>query len=163
LECELRRSKPAVVLVMLGLLDVYWFTPGQYEHYMRQIIESSIENGVIPVLTTFPTTAGNAGDAAGDYGGAIAFDDRAAYRLEFNTVVVNLAREYGVPLLNLWRAAQTLPRSGFREADFIHFWEPDDAGVWGDLNGGQNQCVFPMWNLIVLQMLDELRVNVLGG
>lgn len=162
LVCEFRRSKPAVAFIMLGLLDVYWFTPEQYEYHVRQIIETSIAQGVIPVITTFPTTAGNPGDAAGDYGGAISFDNRAAYRAQFNVILVNLAAEYGVPLMNLWRAALDLPRSGFREGDFIHFWEPDDASLWGSLNGAQDQCVFPMWNLIALQTLDVLRANVLG-
>jgi uncharacterized protein YraI len=163
LTCEFRRSKPAVAFVMLGLLDVYWFTPQQYEAYMRQIIETSIAQGVIPIITTFPTTAGHASDAAGDYEGAISFDDRAAYRAQFNVILVNLAHEYGVPLMNLWRAALDLPRSGFREGDFIHFWEPDDGSRWGALNGAQYENVFAMWNLIGLQTLDALRSGVLGG
>jgi hypothetical protein len=65
--------------------------------------------------------------------------------------------------MNLWRAALDLPRSGYREGDFIHFWEPDDASMWGSLTGSQYECVFPMWNLIALQTLDVLRTNVLSG
>ncbi len=163
LTCEYRRSKPAVAFIMLGVLDVYWYTPQQYEANMRQIIETSIQQGVIPVITTFPITAGNSGDAAGDYGGAISFDDRAAYRAEFDLILVNLANEYGVPLMNLWRAAIDLPRSGYREGDFIHFWEPDDGSQWCALTGAQYENIFAMWNLIGLQTLDALRGTVLGG
>jgi uncharacterized protein YraI len=163
LTCEYRRSKPAVAFVLLGVLDVYWFTPPQFEYHMRQIIETSIAQGVIPVITTFPTTAGRAGDAAGDYDGAISFDDRAVYRAEFDLILVNLAAEYGVPLMNLWRAARDLPRSGFREGDFIHFWEPDDASTWGSFAGAQHKNIFAMWNLIALQTLDVLRTGVFGG
>ncbi len=163
LTCEYRRSKPAVAFIMLGVLDVYWYTPQQYEANMRQIIETSIQQGVIPVITTFPITAGHSGDAAGDYGGAINFDDRAAYRAEFNLILVNLANEYGVPLMNLWRAAIDLPRSGYREGDFIHFWEPDDGSQWCALTGAQYENIFAMWNLIGLQTLDALRGTVLGG
>jgi uncharacterized protein YraI len=160
LTCEYRRSKPTVAFIMLGILDVYWFTPAQFEANLSRIVEESIEAGVIPVLTTFPTTSGEDSE---NYGGVTSESERAVFRAEFNTIVVNLAREYGVPLLNLWRAARATPRSGFIPDDQIHFWEPDNAALWGDLENGPSQCVFPTWNLSALQMLDALRVSVLGG
>jgi hypothetical protein len=160
LTCEFRRSKPAVAFIMLGILDVYWFTPAQFEANLSKIVEQSIQAGVIPVLTTFQTTSGADSE---NYGGVTSESERAVFRAEFNTIVVNMARDYGVPLMNLWKAAQSVPNSGFIPEDQIHFWEPDNASIWGDLENGPSQCVFPAWNLSALQMLDALRVGVLGG
>lgn len=160
LTCEYRRSKPSVAFIMLGLLDVYWFTPDQFEANLSRIVEQSIESGVIPVLTTFPMTTG--ADAE-NYGGITSEAERSVYRADFNTRVINLARAYGVPLLNLWAAARATPNSGFMPDDHIHFYEPDNAGAWGDVVNGPSQCVFPTWNLAALQMLDALRTQVLGG
>jgi hypothetical protein len=147
LECELERTRPSVVLVMLGTHDVYFLSTPQYEQAMRRIIEISTGRGVIPVLFTFPTWPG-------DYG------PRAQKRIEFNTTLVNLSREYGVPLVNFWRAAQSVTHGGVGE-DFVHLTERGDN--WTDFNGEQNQWGFTMWNLVTLQTLDQLYVNVLSN
>ncbi|MBN1565550.1 MAG: SH3 domain-containing protein, partial [Anaerolineae bacterium] len=109
LTCEFRRSQPAVALIMLGILDVYWSSPAQFEANLSQIVETSIQSGVIPVLTTFPMTTG---EDSNNYGGVTSENERAVYRAEFNTIVVNMARAYGVPLLNLWQAARSVPNNG---------------------------------------------------
>lgn len=159
LACEYRETRPGVAIVMFGLLDVYWLSPGQYEAAMRDIVEYSIEQGVIPVLTTFPIAQTNTTDI---YQGAKDFEARAAARVAFNEVVARLANEYGVPLMNLWGAATALPLCGFAEGDYIHMPAGDPA-QWGDFSTGLNQNVFAIWNLATLQMLDALRVSVLGG
>ncbi len=160
LVCEYDRSHPGVALIMLGILDVYWYSPAEFEGYMRQIVEISIERGVIPVLTTFPTTTPIGAD---QYSGAVDYDLRAQYRAAFNTVIVQLAQEYGVPLMNFWRASQAVPRSGFRPDDFIHLYEPATPGAWANLNNPASHSVFAVWNLAALQTLDALRAAALGG
>ncbi|NDJ75102.1 MAG: hypothetical protein GYB65_02495 [Chloroflexi bacterium] len=146
LECELDRLKPSVVIVMLGTHDVFFLTPQQYEQNMRTIIQTSIDRGVIPVLTTFPTWPGD-------------YPERAQNRINFNTILVNLSREYGIPLINFWLAGQSVDHAGVGE-DFVHLTERGDN--WTSFNGDEYVYGFTMWNLVTLQTLDALYVNVLS-
>jgi hypothetical protein len=155
LECEYERSKPSIALIHLGLYDVYWLTPQQYEYAMRRIIEISIDRGVIPVLTTFPTHPGDVSDWPNDSA------TRNQNRALFNRTVVNLANEYGVPVMNLWQANQPLNWNGLKPGDYQHLLEPPNFFV--SFNGDQDRYGFTMWNLVALQTLDALRGAVLGG
>jgi len=140
LECEYRSSHPSVAFIMLGMQDVHFFSAQQYEQDMRRIIEISLDYGVIPVLTTFPVWPD------GD-------DGRTQNRLEFNRILVNLAREYDVPLMNFWRASQAVEHSGVG-VDHVHITERGDN--WTAFNGEENQWGMTMWNLAALQTWDQL-------
>lgn len=154
LECEYDRVKPSVALIHLGIYDVYWLTPPQYEQNMRRIIEISIDKGVIPVLTTFPTCPGDQSEWPNDLA------TRNQNRLAFNTILANLAAEYGVPVMNLWRATQPLPGCGLKANDFQHMSEaPGQSALF---TGDEYQYGFTMWNLVALQTLDVLRRDVLA-
>ncbi|MBN2303859.1 MAG: hypothetical protein JXQ72_05250 [Anaerolineae bacterium] len=155
--CEYERVRPAIAFIHLGLYDVYWLIPGQYEYAMRQIIELSIQQGVIPVLTTFPTCGG---DEANWPNEAVV---RNTNREAFNTTLVNLARSYGVPLINLWRATQSLPNCGLLPGDYQHLSGEGDRALWASFNGAEQQYGFTAWNLLALQMLDALRIEALEG
>jgi uncharacterized protein YraI len=152
LECEYDRVRPSVALIMLGLQDSHFLDVRQYEQGMRQIIEISISRGVIPVLTTFPTWSGE--------------NDKVmlSKRMAFNAILVNLAGQYNIPLINLWRATQPLPHSGL-EGDLLHLsYSGTATGTdWISFNGDENEFGFTMWNLVALQTLDNLRRNVLAG
>jgi uncharacterized protein YraI len=141
LECEYARSKPSIAFVMLGLQDVYFLGAQQYEQAMRRIIEISIDRGVIPVLTTMPVLPGD-------------YAPRDAARIDFNMILVNLAREYHIPLMNLWLATESVAQHGIG-VDFVHLSERGDN--WTDFNGEETQWGFTMWNLVALQTLDQLR------
>ncbi|MBN1680463.1 MAG: SGNH/GDSL hydrolase family protein [Anaerolineae bacterium] len=157
LECEIQRTRPGVMLVMLGLYDVYWLTPALYEQGMRRILDTAINNGVIPVLATFPTCGGDVSEWPN------ARATREANREAFNLIVVRLAQEYGVPVMNLWRATQSLPGCGLKvNGDFQHLSESGDRSRWASFNGDEYQWGFTMWNLVTLQTLDQLRINVLA-
>lgn len=146
LECEYGRIRPSVALIMLGLSDTHMIDITAYEQGLRGIVAYSIDQGVIPVLTTFPTWAGeNDGVTLNK-------------RLQMNQIVVNLSNEYGIPLINFWQAAQSLPMSGM-EGDLLHLSYSGTA--WMSFAGDEQQWGFTEWNLIVLQTLEVLRVNVL--
>jgi uncharacterized protein YraI len=148
LVCEYDRIHPAVALIMFGLTDIHWINESQYEQALRQIIEISIDRGVIPVLTTFPSWSGeNDGMTLNK-------------RLQFNTTIVRLSSEYGVPLVNFWRAAQMLPMCGL-DGDLLHLSYSGQA--WTSFTGDEQEWGFTAWNLIALQTLDGLRASVLGG
>lgn len=146
LECEYDRIHPSVALIMLGLQDVHFLDTVQYEAGMRQIIERSLDRGVIPVLTTFPTWPGEPDEAM------------LSKRLAFDAIVVNLAYEYDVPLINFWRAAQALPGSGLYN-DLLHitYSGQESHYDWISFQGEEQQYGFTLWNLLALQTLDSLR------
>lgn len=91
LECELRITRPTFVLISLE----FWFagrTPEVYELYMRQIIEYTIDQGAVPILST------KADNVEEDH--------------SLNLTTARLAAEYDLPLWNWWAAAQPLGDHG---------------------------------------------------
>jgi hypothetical protein len=91
LECELRLRRPAIMLVNLG---TNWGTSSitRYEKYLRQIVDTILARGVLPVLAT------KADNVEGDH--------------SINLVIARVAYDYELPLWNFWRAAQSLPNGG---------------------------------------------------
>lgn len=91
LECELRVTKPIIVFISF---EVWWEgrTPETYEKYMRQVIETVIAHGSVPILAT------KADDVEGDQ--------------SINLTTAHLAYEYDLPLWNFWLAVQLLPNHG---------------------------------------------------
>lgn len=91
LECELRVTKPSIVFISF---EVWWDgrTPEIYEKYMRQVIETVIVHGAVPLLAT------KADNVEGDH--------------SINLTTARLAYEYDLPLWNFWLAVQPLPNHG---------------------------------------------------
>lgn len=145
LECEYQRSKPSVAFIMLGMHDIYFLSAPEYEQAIRRIIEISIADGVIPVLTTFPVWPDG--------------DVRTTNRFAFDTILVNLAREYDVPLMNFWLASQSVQHSGVG-VDHVHITEVGNN--WTSFNGDQFQYGMTMWNLVALQTLDQIQQSVMN-
>jgi hypothetical protein len=136
LACEYRVHKPSYAFIMLGSNDVWH--QDTFEPQMRKIIEFSIENGVIPILST------KADNLEEDH--------------YINLTIARLAKEYGVPLWNYWQAVQPLENAGLQE-DQVHItWGPnrfDDPLVMK--NG------WPVRNLNALQVLDAVWRFVNGS
>jgi len=129
LACEYRVHKPAFALVMLGSNDVYHLDT--FEAQMRKIIEFSIENGVVPILST------KADNLEGDF--------------SINKTMAQLANEYGIPLLNYWAAVQSLPNHGLQE-DGVHItWARNFFDDPAAMKSG-----WTVRNLTALQMLDAV-------
>ncbi|MBW8010929.1 MAG: hypothetical protein FVQ83_06770 [Chloroflexi bacterium] len=129
LECEYRIHNPSVALIMLGTND---FTRAEgFEDSMRRIIEFSIEQGVLPIISS------KADNLEGD--GSI------------NRTLYKLALEYELPFWNFWAVLQDLPDEGLQE-DGAHL---TFAGNFFDdpvrmLSG------WPWRNLTALQALDAV-------
>lgn len=94
LSCEFRLNNPAIAFVTLET----WLEPetvDRYEVYLRQILDKLIERGTVPILLT----KADASELRGE-------------KHIINPVIVNLAYEYQVPVVNFWRAAQYLDNYG---------------------------------------------------
>jgi hypothetical protein len=127
--CEYRVNRPIAAFITLGSNDV--FHQESFEPQMRKIIEFSIEQGVIPILATKA--------------------DNAEKNGSINATIASLAREYGLPLWNYWRAVQSLPNHGLQE-DGVHL-------TWGPNRFDDPQVMTTAWtvrNLTALQTLDAV-------
>lgn len=129
LACEYRLNKPILAFITLGTNDV--FHQESFETQMRKIIEYSIENGVIPVLSTKA--------------------DNIEKTQFINITLSKLAMEYQVPLWNFWLAVQTLPDKGLQE-DGAHI-------TWGSNHYDDPLILQKGWavrNLTALQVLEAI-------
>ena len=130
LACEYRLHQPSIAFILVGSNDVYHAQ--RFETGLKLIVENSLEQGVIPVLST------KADNLEGD--GSI------------NTIIAQVASEYQVPLINFWLAVQSLPAQGL-QADAVHL---TFAGNRFDDHIAM-QKAWPIRNLTALQMLDAIH------
>lgn len=136
LACEYRLGKPSFALIMMGTNDAI-NRRKSFESYMRQIIEFSLQQGVIPILAT------KADNIEGDN--------------SINKTIAWLAHEYEVPLWNFWLAVQPLPNHGLMQ-DGVHLtFEKNHFDDPADM-----QNAWPIRNLTALQVLGAAWRSVSG-
>ena len=138
LACEYRLIKPSVAVIMFGSVDVQLYDANTFQNYLTQVVNYTVGQGIIPVLTTFPN--------GGSY-----------YPTEsdtFNTVIRSIAASQQIPLIDLRPQALALPNRGVGPDNF-HLSHRGDT--WIILTGEQNQYGLTLRNLMTLQMLDILR------
>jgi hypothetical protein len=125
LQCEFRIQKPIMVFVAMG---TNW-APGaeiSFEKYLRQIVDFSIEHGVIPILVTK--------------------GDNIEKDFKLNEAIAQVAYDYDMPLFNAWRAIQFLHNHGLEDNGVyltVDAWNVRDFtglqtldSIWRGLNGG---------------------------
>jgi uncharacterized protein YgiM (DUF1202 family) len=144
LVCEYRVVRPAVALILFGTNDVSAISAGDFGANLANIVDISIDMGVIPVLTTSPTRAG--------------FDGQVN---EFNQIVIGTARGYDVPLLDYASVMRNAPNGGLSEDNVHPSWPPGDYSAAADLSAENLRYGYAIRNLMALQMLDALRQQVL--
>lgn len=142
LSCEYRLSNSAFALIMLGTNDVMVFEPAQFDFLMRLIVLQTIETGVVPVLYTMPIRPEE--------------PERSAV---YNQVILKIAQDYQVPVINLVMALEHLPAYGVDPEDTLHLTAPEVGTVATfteeGLEGG-----YTIRNLVTLQTLDELLTSL---
>src|SRR5262249_37292711 len=79
LSCEYRLSKPGIAFIMFGTNDIKSIKPDDFYLYLRKVVVQTINNGTIPVLSTFPTQPG--------------LEDKS---LLYNQITVQVAHDYDV-------------------------------------------------------------------
>jgi len=133
LGCEYRVHNPAFAIIALGTNDVH--KGEQFEPKMREIIEYTLAQGIVPILVT------KADNLEGDE--------------SINYTIAKLASEYSLPVWNFWAAVQPLPGQGL---------QPDGAHLTFASNFFDNpqklQSAWPVRNLTALQTLEAMRLAV---
>ena len=137
LACEYRLNKPVLALIMVGVNDIPSFPASTYETNLRSIIETTINAGVIPVVSTLPPRPD--------------FPQRVN---EYNAVVVRLTQEYNIPIWDLNKELVKLSNGGIGP-DNVHLSVPP-AGSPGtaDFTPQNLQFGTTMRNLTALQILN---------
>lgn len=137
LQCEYRLHNPSLAVIMFGTNDMLVLTPEQFDHNLRRVVVQTIEAGIIPILSTFPRNLAHA--------------ERS---VRFNQIVVLVALDMNIPLINLWSALEPLPRHGIDD-DGYHLNGPITSA--GDFTSQANlQTGYPQRNLVTLQAIDVL-------
>lgn len=142
--CEYRWAKPSVAIIMFGTNDVAYTDAATYNYFLRTLVAETVAQGIVPLLNTFPTRPED--------------PDKS---LLLNRIVVRVAQDYDIPLVNLNRALEPLPHQGVNPNDTIHLSVPVDQQV-DYFTEAHLQSGFTMRNLVTLQALQALRVAVEG-
>lgn len=95
LACEYRINQPSIALIMFGTNDVAHFDRSGYYYHLERIISTSLDYGVIPIVSTIPQR-----------------EDYEAQTAEFNEVVVSLTDKYAIPIWDYGAAMANLPNFG---------------------------------------------------
>lgn len=132
LTCELRLNNPSIMFIFLGSNDAG--SPGGFDYNYRQIVQSLIDQGVVPILAT----------KADRFEG----QDNAN-----NEIIRRIAADFQIPLLEFDLLADTLPGRGL-SSDNIHltYLEPLDYSSAEMFTLG-----YPVHNLASLMVLDAIR------
>jgi hypothetical protein len=139
LACELRLNNPG--LAVISFEEAWDGDVEKYETYMRQVIEYTIGQGVVPVVAT------KADDIEGGH--------------RINALIAQLAWEYGIPLWNFWGAVQPLRYHGLSKDGFHLTQAPNDKNYFFDMTPAK-WSGWMMRNLSALQVLDAAQRDLIA-
>jgi hypothetical protein len=141
LACEYRISQAAYALIMFGTNDVMFFEADFFDDNLRLIVQATIQENMVPILSTFPIRP-----------------DFPEKSILFNQIVVKIAQDYDLPLVNLFAAVDVLPDRGIDVAQPTHLSIPTVSA--GNLTEDNLQYGYPTRNLLTLQVLDLLMTEL---
>lgn len=143
LACEYRLANPAIALMMFGTNDVMFFDASMFDYFLRTIVLETIDAGVLPVLYTMP----------------IRPEEPDKSQL-FNQIIVKIADDYQLPLINLVVALEHLPEYGVDLNDTLHLTTPPAPGTVATFEGESLEAGYTIRNLVTLQALDHLLTGL---
>ena len=130
LACEIRTYKPSFIIISMEF--VYeGRTAENYEQYLREAVDYALSQNVIPILMT------KADNVEGGH--------------RINQATAQVAYDYDIPLINWWRAAQSLPGNGLdreRGASSVPQYFYITTEAWSERS------------YIALKTLDALRTTL---
>src|SRR4030043_625494 len=142
--CEFRLNRPSITIISL---EEWWAGhPENYEAYMRQIIEYSIQQGVVPMIATKA--------------------DNLEGNSLINQTIARLSLEYDIPLWNFWAAVQSLPNHGLIAmdtsgvVDMFHLTHREGYCLYNDPFAPQSG--WSIRHLTALQALDAVRRGLIN-
>lgn len=141
--CEYRINRPASALIMIGTNDAASLRVDQYDANLRRLVEVSLNMGVIPILSTLPPQP-----------------ERDSIIDQYNLVIVQIADDYDVPLMNYWLVMQGLPGRGLT-TDGIHPNAPAGSANTTIFTLDNLQYGYTVRNLMALHSLYYLLTEII--
>ncbi len=145
LECEIRRKKPSVAFIYIGLADMRYSTLDIFAANFDQIVRTLVEHGVVPVVQTLATA-----DATTQSHGVFDLVPR------YNAVIRDTAARYTVPLIDVRAATAPLPNQGCLDEGYHLSFIAEN---WMSFNGEEFTYGRHMRELLSLQVLHTLRLQ----
>ena len=144
IDCEIRLIQPSVAIISVGMNDVGATDPDTFRSEMEQILQTLLNNGVIPVVSTVQPRPDNP-------------DPVRAINEALIQAVRNIEAANGttIPLYNLWRAYNGLPGSGLEGNNRTPTTAPSGPGVLAP--DAVNTYGTNTRNQQILTILDQLR------
>jgi PKD repeat protein/ABC-type branched-subunit amino acid transport system substrate-binding protein len=143
LACELRLTQASVVIISIGRNDALQGTnPNPFQNALQEAIDTAIAQGVIPILVTIQPINDAAVSTQVD---------------ALNQVIVTVANENQIPVINTWRHFTTMVDSGLSSDGFtpgIAPTGPGDLTVANITTYGLNAFNFDV--LTTLSLLREV-------
>ncbi|MDX2162062.1 MAG: SGNH/GDSL hydrolase family protein [bacterium] len=139
LACEFRIGSPAFALIMFGTNDVMAFDAALFDFFLRQVVLETAAADVVPVLYTFPPRP-----------------EAPEQSAVFNQIILSIAADYDLPVINLVRALEPLPDYGVDLNDTLHLTNPELPATAATFTDAGLAAGYTVRNLITLQALDGL-------
>ena len=120
LDCELRVRHPAIVVVAMG---TNWVPHAEvsFEKYLRQVIDRILETGALPILATKA--------------------DNVEQDWKLNLAIAQVAYDYDLPMVNVWRSVQDWPNHGLEAPKNIYL----TGNAWSRRNHVWLQTLDVVW------------------
>ncbi len=137
LQCAYRIYKPSYALIYLGIADMGFYSEQQFEDNLTALLKYLSDNGVVPILTTYPM--------------ADTFNDGKPQT--FNAVIRQVAESQSIPLIDLRSVLNSYANRGTGPDGYhLSVRDTEFTGFGGD----QNTYGRTMRELLTLQMLQQL-------
>jgi lysophospholipase L1-like esterase len=137
--CEYRITKPSIAFIMIGTNDAGELPLNTFRANLTSIVETTVQMGIIPVLSTIPPRHGMESTVS-----------------NFNGAIVVVAHTYDVPLWDYWSAMNTLPNNGLSDDGVHPSWPPGDVSAASDFTSANLAYGYTIRNLMALQVLDAV-------
>lgn len=162
LEGEYRVLKPSISLIMIGTNDIWRANPVYFRSQLTTIVQKTMDEGIIPVLSTIPD---------------VLLEANRAWPLvnDVNKVITDVAETFNIPLWNYWLAGQLQANKGLGRGG-VHPSCPDE----GKYDPSTDPCSyhpentqfftddgleygFNMRNFTAVEVLHKLKQVVIDG
>ena len=144
LECEYRYTRPSIALIMLGTNDASFVDAYTFRVNMEWIVQTSIDNGVIPVISTLPNRLGMSSQIS-----------------QFNAIIRDIATRYQIPLWDYSAIMAKLPGEGLGPDGIHPSGSPAGWVGMADFKASNLVYGFPIRNLTALHILYSIWQQVI--
>lgn len=155
---ELQTMRPSIAIIMYGTNDLERSTVPTFEADLTQLVDNTIAQGTIPVLSTIPARRDST--------------EMNSRVVNFNEAISRVAVARQIPLVNYWRAMSPLPNQGIAATtdgspDNVHpsiYPGPSGGGTEaGYFTSPGLQYGYNMRNLTAIQTLEKLKRIVIDN